>query len=153
MKEGVTARAGGTPMTAKAAFGIRAKVTRRVTKATSVMATTSNVTDRVETTLKDKKDPYITGRRGRIKSKDMVASIEAYLERMERVVANIGMQLEDEIPSSATLEAAVEDLRGKALGALNSMADTLRQEFQRKLDQVFAELASFHDEMKEMKGN
>ncbi|KAA8546528.1 hypothetical protein F0562_002733 [Nyssa sinensis] len=69
--------------------------------------------------------------------------MEARLERMERAVADIGMQLEDEIPSSATLEAAVEDLRGEALGALNSMADTLRQEFQRQLDQVFAELASF----------
>ncbi|KAA8544531.1 hypothetical protein F0562_022543 [Nyssa sinensis] len=93
--------------------------------------------------FKEKEDPRITGRRGRSKSKDVAASMEARLERMERAVADIGMQLEDEIPSSATLEAAVEDLRGEALGALNSMADTLRQEFQRQLDQVFAELASF----------
>ncbi|KAA8537216.1 hypothetical protein F0562_029694 [Nyssa sinensis] len=107
------------------------------------MATTLNVIDPVETTLKEKEDPRITGRRGRSKSKDMVASMEARLERMEWAVADIGMQLEDEIPSSATLEAAVEDLRGEALGALNSMADTLRQEFQRQLDQVFVELASF----------
>ncbi|KAA8534365.1 hypothetical protein F0562_031884 [Nyssa sinensis] len=107
------------------------------------MATTSNVTDPVETTLKEKEDPRITGRRGKSKSKDVAASMEARLERMERAVADIGMQLEDEIPSGATLEAAVDDLRGKALGALNSMADTLRQEFQRQLDQVFAEPASF----------
>ncbi|KAA8538740.1 hypothetical protein F0562_028365 [Nyssa sinensis] len=97
--------------------------------AMSEMATTSNVTDPVETTLKEKEDPRITGRRGRSKSKDVAASMEARLERMERAVADIAMQLEDEIPSSATLEAAMEDLRGKALGALNSMADTLRQEF------------------------
>ncbi|KAA8534304.1 hypothetical protein F0562_031821 [Nyssa sinensis] len=115
-------------------------------KATSEMATTSNVTNPVETTLKEKKDPRITGRRGRSKSKDVAASMEARLERMERAVADIGMQLEDEIPSSATLEAAVENLRGEALGALNSMADTLRQEFQCQLDQVFAELASFHSD-------
>ncbi|KAA8517469.1 hypothetical protein F0562_017762 [Nyssa sinensis] len=114
-------------------------------RATSEIATTSNVTDPVETTLKEKEDPRITGRRGRSKSKDVAASMEARLERMERAVADIGMQLEDEIPSSAILEAAVEDLRGKALGALNSMADTLRQEFQRQLDQVFAELASFQN--------
>ncbi|KAA8526444.1 hypothetical protein F0562_008353 [Nyssa sinensis] len=110
------------------------------------MATTSNVTDPVETTLKEKEDPRIIGRRGRSKSKDVATSMEARLERMERAVADIGMQLEDEIPSSATLEAAVEDLRGKALGALNSMADTLRQEFQRQLDQVFAELASIAED-------
>ncbi|KAA8545109.1 hypothetical protein F0562_019893 [Nyssa sinensis] len=102
---------------------------RSVTKATSEMATTSNVTDPVETTFKENEDPCITSRRGRSKSKDVAASMEVRLERMERAVADIGMQLEDEIPSSATLEAAVEDLRGEALGALNSMADTLRQEF------------------------
>ncbi|KAA8514739.1 hypothetical protein F0562_017918 [Nyssa sinensis] len=95
---------------------------------------TSNVTDLVETTLKDREDPRITGTRGRSKSKDVVDSMEARLERMERDVADIGMQLEDEIPSSATLEAAVEDLRGEALGALNSVADTLQQEFQHQLD-------------------
>ncbi|KAA8536455.1 hypothetical protein F0562_028933 [Nyssa sinensis] len=116
--------------------------------ATSEMATTSNVIDPVETTVKEKEDPRITGRRGRSKSKDVTASMEARLERMEWAVADIGMQLEDEIPSSATLEAAVEDLRGEALGALNSMADTLRQEFQRQLDQVFAELASFREEIR-----
>ncbi|KAA8544942.1 hypothetical protein F0562_019663 [Nyssa sinensis] len=89
--------------------------------AMSEMATTSNVTDLVETTLKEKEDTRIIGRRGRSKSKDVAASMEARLKRMERAVADISMQLEDEILSSATLEAAVEDLRGEALGALNSI--------------------------------
>ena len=131
--------------------GIRAKVTRRVTKAKAAMANTSNLTE--ELLNKEREDARNTGRGRRDKSKDVVSSMEARVVRMETAVADIAMRLEEDVPSQATLEGMVEDLKGEMLGTLNSMADTLRQEFLRQLDQVFAELASFREEMKEMKGD
>ncbi|GFZ17469.1 hypothetical protein Acr_26g0007390 [Actinidia rufa] len=115
------------------------------------MAATSDITIGVEPSEKERNPAGGKGRRD--KSRDVMTTFEARLDKVERVVADGQEKFEELGQGIAGLEGEGAELRGEMQATLNLVVDDLRKYIDSKFDLVHAEIAAIREEMKEMKGD
>ena len=89
----------------------------------------------------------------REKSRDVMASLEARLAKIELFMADGKDKFEDVDQGMAELQSGRDELRENMLGALNAFANSLRGEFDSFKDSLLAEVAAIREEVKEVKGD
>ncbi|PQP91934.1 uncharacterized protein Pyn_19440 [Prunus yedoensis var. nudiflora] len=93
------------------------------------------------------------GKSKREQSRDVVATMEKRLSKMENAVIEFDQRLEEDVLTKVGFGAVMEELQGQFQGALNSTLDSIRLDFRIKLDHFMAELTALCDEVKDVKGD
>ncbi|GFS41746.1 hypothetical protein Acr_00g0076210 [Actinidia rufa] len=115
------------------------------------MATTSDVTEHGGIQERDTLPPISKGKRG--KSADIMASLEARLQRVEFAMADNRDEVEDIEQRIDGLEGGHEEFHREMQGILNSLAESWKAQMDALKDSLQAEIASMKEEIKEVKGD
>ncbi|GFZ09186.1 hypothetical protein Acr_20g0009940 [Actinidia rufa] len=115
------------------------------------MAATSDITIGVEQSEKERNPAGGKGRRD--KSRDIMTTFEARLDKVERAMEDGQEKFEELGQSIAGLEGEGAELLGEMQVTLNLVVDDLRKYIDSKYDLVHAEIAAIREEMKELKGD
>ncbi|GFY81510.1 hypothetical protein Acr_01g0013190 [Actinidia rufa] len=115
------------------------------------MATTSDVTECGGDHERDTLPPIGKGKRGR--SADIMASLEARLQRVELAMADDRDKVVDMDQRINGLEGGHEEFHMEMRGILNSLANSWKAQMDALKDSLQAEIAAIKEEIKEVKGD
>ncbi|GFS35174.1 hypothetical protein Acr_00g0038210 [Actinidia rufa] len=115
------------------------------------MATTSEVSEHGGGHERDTLPPTGRGKRG--KSADIMASLEARLQRVEFAMADNRDKVEDMDQRIDGLEGGNEEFHREMQGILNSLAESWKAQMDVLKDSLQAEIAAIKEEIKEVKGD
>lgn len=93
------------------------------------------------------------GKAKRDKSRDVIATLEARLAKIELFMCDGNDKFEELGQSIEELQSGGDELRWDMLGALNTFAATIRGELEEFKESLLAELASIREEVKEVKSD
>ncbi|GFY85964.1 carbohydrate-binding protein [Actinidia rufa] len=109
------------------------------------------VTEHVGVQERDTLPPIGKGKRS--KSADVMASLEARLQRVELVIADNWDKVENLDQRIDGLEGGHEEFHSEMQGILNSLAESWKAQMDALKDSLQAELAAMKEEIKEVKGD
>ncbi|GFY91651.1 hypothetical protein Acr_08g0000470 [Actinidia rufa] len=115
------------------------------------MATASEVSEHGGGHERDTLPPTGKGKRG--KSADIMASLEARLQRVEFAMADNRDKVEDMDQRIDGLEGGNEEFHREMQGILNSLAESWKAQMDALKDSLQAEIAAIKEEIKEVKGD
>ncbi|GFZ02073.1 hypothetical protein Acr_15g0006820 [Actinidia rufa] len=115
------------------------------------MATTSDVTEHGGVQERDTLPPIGKGKRS--KSADIMASLEARLQRVEFAMADNRDKVEDIDQRIDGLEGGHEEFHREMQGILNSLAESWKVQMDALKDSLQAEIAAMKEKIKEVKGD